>query len=85
LPVYADDHPLPGRKGPSEVDDLIAEALELGQKSTSVRWTAAVLAQRAWLRGDSATAIQLSDEGLRYSRTEVKVTPLQGIGDCFVW
>src|SRR5687768_14205937 len=44
--VHAEDHPLPGRMGPSaasEVDDLVAQALTLGQISQPVPWAKAVL------------------------------------------
>ena len=54
--VHADDHALPGRTRPaasSEVDDLIAEALALGEKSKPVPWAKGVLATRAWFRGDT--------------------------------
>jgi DNA-binding CsgD family transcriptional regulator/tetratricopeptide (TPR) repeat protein len=81
--VNAEDHPLPGRMGPStasEVDDLIAQALTLGQTSQPVPWAKAVLGIRAWFQGDDATAIQLFDEALRFMRTEVKVMPLPGVG-----
>ncbi len=67
--VHADDHALPGRTGPagsSEVDDLIAEALALGEKSKPVPWAKGVLATRAWFRGDTITAIQLFDETRRF-------------------
>jgi predicted ATPase/DNA-binding CsgD family transcriptional regulator len=81
--VHAEDHPLPGRMRPptaSEVDDLVAQALTLGQKSQPVPWAQAVLGTRAWFQGDNATAIQLFDEALLFAQTEVKVTPLPGVG-----
>jgi DNA-binding CsgD family transcriptional regulator len=81
--VHAEDHPLPGRMRPPtalEVDDLVAQALTLGQKSQPVPWAKAVLAIRAWFQGDDATAIQLFDEALLFAQTEVKVMPMPGIG-----
>jgi DNA-binding CsgD family transcriptional regulator len=81
--VHAEDHPLPGRMRPptaSEVDDLVTQALTLGQKSQPVPWARAVLGMRAWFQGDNATAIQLFDEALRFAQTELKVLPLPGVG-----
>jgi DNA-binding CsgD family transcriptional regulator len=81
--VHADDHALPGRTRPagsSEVDDLIAEALALGEKSKPVPWAKGVLATRAWFRGETITAIQLIDETRRFDEEEVKLVPWGGIG-----
>jgi len=80
--VHADGHHLPGRThsaAPSEVDDLIAEALALGEKSTPVPWARGVLATRAWFHGDSSTAIQLFEESLRYARGEIQQLPWWGM------
>jgi DNA-binding CsgD family transcriptional regulator len=81
--IHADDRPLPGRiapAAPSEVDDLIEEALALGEKSKPVPWARSVLGVRAWFQGDSDTAIRLINENLHYVRGEVKVTSGWGVG-----
>jgi hypothetical protein len=83
--INADDRPLPGRTqpaAPSEVDDLIAEALAVGEKSKPVRWAKLILGMRAWLHGDSRSAIELFDQGLRYLDGEVHVMPGWGCGHC---
>ena len=80
--VHAGDQPLSGRKrrsAPSEVDDLVAQALALGRKSP-LALAESVLGFRAWFEGDTATAIQLFDESMRNARAEVKVTPVPGVG-----
>ena len=49
--LLADDQPLPGRRrpaGPSEVDDLIAEGLALGQKPSRFRGRRVFSGTRAW-------------------------------------
>jgi predicted ATPase/DNA-binding CsgD family transcriptional regulator len=74
--LNADDRPLPGRArpaAPSEVDDLIAEALALGERSKPIPWAKLVLAMRAWLHGDSHSAIELFDQSLRHLQGEVHV------------
>jgi predicted ATPase/DNA-binding CsgD family transcriptional regulator len=81
--LNADDRPLPGRArpaAPSEVDDVIAEALALGEKSKPAPWARLFLGMRAWLQGDSASAIELFDESLRYPSGEVHVAPFWGVG-----
>jgi DNA-binding CsgD family transcriptional regulator/tetratricopeptide (TPR) repeat protein len=81
--LNADDRPLPGRArpaAPSEVDDVIAEALALGEKSKPFPWAKVFLGMRAWLRGDSISAMELFDESLRYPAEEVHVAPFWGIG-----
>jgi hypothetical protein len=80
--LNADDRPLPGRAGPaapSEVDDLIAEALALGGKSKPIPWAKLVLAMRAWYHGDSISAIELFDESLGYLQGEVRVMGWWGV------
>jgi DNA-binding CsgD family transcriptional regulator len=80
--VHADDRPLPGRErpaAPSKVDDLIAEAVALGEKSKPIRWAKLILGMRAWLQGDSISALELFDESLRYLQGEVHVMPHWGV------
>jgi hypothetical protein len=80
--LNADDRPLPGRAGlaaPSEVDDLIAEALALGEKSKPIPFAKLILAMRAWYHGDSITAIELFDESLHYLQGEVHVMGWWGV------
>jgi DNA-binding CsgD family transcriptional regulator len=81
--LNADDRPLPGRArpaAPSEVDEVIAEALALGEKSKPAPWAKVFLGMRAWLHGDSISAIELFDESLRYPSGEVHVAPFWGVG-----
>ncbi len=80
--LNADDRPLPGRAGPaapSEVDDLIAEAIALGEKSKPIPWAKLFLAMRAWFHGDSISAIELFDQSLRYLHGEVHVMRWWGV------
>jgi DNA-binding CsgD family transcriptional regulator len=80
--INADDQPLPGRARPgppSEVDDLIAEAFALGEKSKPTPWAKLFLAMRAWYHGDSISAIDLFDESLRSLQGEVHVMPWWGV------
>jgi hypothetical protein len=46
------------------IDDLIAEALALGDRSKPVPWATGVLGFRAWFDGDSAAAIRFMDDAL---------------------
>jgi DNA-binding CsgD family transcriptional regulator len=74
--LNADDRPLPGRARPappSEVDDLIVEALALGEKSKPIPWAKQPLAMRAWFHGDNPSAIELFDESLRSLHGEVHI------------
>ncbi|MFL6044292.1 MAG: ATP-binding protein [Propionibacteriaceae bacterium] len=80
--INADDRPLPGRArpaAPSEIDDLIAEAIALGEKSKPIPWAKLFLGMRAWLNGDSRSAIELFDQSLRYLHGEVHVMPWWGV------
>ncbi len=80
--LNADDRPLPDRAAPaapSEVDDLIAEALALGERSKPIPWAKTILGMRAWFHGDSISAIELFDESLRHFQGEVHVMPLWGV------
>jgi len=81
--LFADDRPLPGRTHPatpSELDDLIAEAFAAGEKSGRVPWLRIVYGLRAWLHGDSSTAIRLIDESLRDLQDEWHQVPWWGVG-----
>jgi predicted ATPase/DNA-binding CsgD family transcriptional regulator len=81
--LNADDRPLPGRSrpvAPSEVDEVIAEALALGEKSKPAPWAKLFLGMRAWLHGDNTSAIELFEESLRYPSSEVHVAPFWGVG-----
>jgi DNA-binding CsgD family transcriptional regulator len=74
--VWAGDGPLPGRTHPvasSEIDEMIAEAIALGERSTPVTWARSVLGERAWLQGDNAAALSLMDEASGYIQTEIHV------------
>jgi DNA-binding CsgD family transcriptional regulator len=80
--LFADDRPLPGRAvptAPSKVDDLIAEAIALGEKSKPIPRAKLFFGMRAWLHGDSMSAIELFDESLRYVQGEVHVMPWWGV------
>jgi DNA-binding CsgD family transcriptional regulator len=80
--LNADDRPLPGRArpaAPSEVDDLIAEAIALGEKTKPISWAKLILGMRAWLHGDSISALELFDESLRDLQGEVHVMPHWGV------
>jgi DNA-binding CsgD family transcriptional regulator len=80
--IYAGDGPLPGRRrpvAPSEIEELIAEAIALGERSTPVPWARGILGTRAWLQGDSATAVSLMDEAFGYVRSEIHVFPMWGV------
>ena len=81
--LFADDRPLPGRThpaAPSELDDLIAEALAAGQKSGRVPWVRGIYGLRAWLHGDNNTAIRLIDESQRDVQDEWHFVPWWGVG-----
>jgi DNA-binding CsgD family transcriptional regulator len=74
--VWAGDSPLPGRTHPvasSEIDEMIAEAIALGERSTPVTWARGVLGERAWLQGDNAAALSLMDEAFGYIQSEIHV------------
>jgi DNA-binding CsgD family transcriptional regulator len=76
--IYAGDGPLPGRTqpvAPSEIDELIAEAIALGEGSTPVPWARGLLGARAWLQGDSATAVSLMSEAFSSVQSEIHVFP----------
>jgi predicted DNA-binding protein (UPF0251 family) len=80
--LHADDRPLPGRTrpaSPSDFDDLIAESLALGEKSRPVPWARGIAGFRAWFHGDTATAIRMVEESLRYLQGEIKVMPWWGV------
>src|SRR4029450_8184940 len=81
--LFADDRPLPGRTqpaAPSELDDLIAEALTAGEKSGRVPWVRGIYGLRAWIHGDNNTAIRLIDESLRDVQDEWHLLPWWGVG-----
>jgi DNA-binding CsgD family transcriptional regulator len=81
--LFADDRPLPGRThpaAPSELDDLIAEALTAGEKSGRVPWVRGIYGLRAWLHGDNNTAIRLIDESMRDVQDEWHLVPWWGVG-----
>jgi predicted ATPase/DNA-binding CsgD family transcriptional regulator len=81
--LFADDRPLPGRTRPaasSEFDDLVAEALAAGKKSSSVPWALSGYGLRAWLHGDSSAAIRLIDESMRDVQDEWHIVPWWGVG-----
>ena len=74
--VWAGDGPLPGRIQPvasSEIDEMIAEAIALGERSTPVTWARGILGERAWLQGDNAAALSLIDEASGYIESEIHV------------
>jgi hypothetical protein len=81
--LFADDRPLPGRSRPatpSELDDLVAEAIAAGTKSGRAPWVRSVYGLRAWLHGDNSTAIRLIDESLRNMQDEWRIVPWWGVG-----
>jgi DNA-binding CsgD family transcriptional regulator len=81
--LFADDRPLPGQSRaatPSELDDLIAEAIAAGKKSGRAPWVGSIYGMRAWLRGDNSTAIRLIDESLRNMQDEWHIVPWWGVG-----
>ena len=80
--LHADNRSLPGRThAPTKttIDDLIAEALALGERSKPVPWATSILGTRALFNGDSAAAIRLMDDGLNYLRDEIKMVPGWGV------
>jgi DNA-binding CsgD family transcriptional regulator len=80
--LNADDRPLPGRAHPatpSEVDDVIAEAIAVGEKSKPAPWAKLFLGMRAWFHGDSVSALELFDESLGSLHGEVHVMPWWGV------
>jgi DNA-binding CsgD family transcriptional regulator len=80
--VWAGDGQLPGRMhsvAPSEIDELIAEAIALGERSTPVPWARGSLGVRAWLQGDDATAVRLMDEAYGHLESEIHVFPGWGM------
>ena len=81
--LFADDRPLPGRSRPatpSELDDLVAEAIAAGKKSGRAPWVRSIYGLRAWLHGDNSTAIRLIDESLRNVQDEWHMVPWWGVG-----
>jgi DNA-binding CsgD family transcriptional regulator len=80
--VWAGDRPLPGRThpvAPSEIDQMVAEAIALGERSTPVPWARGALGDRAWLQGDNATAVRLMDEAFGYVQNEIHANPGWGM------
>ena len=81
--LFADDRPLPGRSRParpSELDDLVEEAIAAGKKSGRAPWVRSIYGLRAWLHGDNSTAIRLNDESLRNMQDEWHIVPWWGVG-----
>jgi len=81
--LFADDRPLPGRSRParpSELDDLVEEAIAAGKKSGRAPWVRSIYGLRAWLHGDNSTAIRLIDESLRNMQDEWHIVPWWGVG-----
>jgi DNA-binding CsgD family transcriptional regulator len=81
--LFADDRPLPGRSRPatpSELDDLVAEAIAAGKKSGRAPWVRSIYGLRAWLQGDNSTAIRLIDESLRNMQDQWHIVPWWGVG-----
>jgi DNA-binding CsgD family transcriptional regulator len=81
--LFADDRPLPGRTRaatPSELDDLVEEAIAAGKKSGRAPWVRSIYGLRAWLHGDNSTAIRLIDESLRNMQDEWHIVPWWGVG-----
>jgi DNA-binding CsgD family transcriptional regulator len=81
--LFADDRPLPGRSRPatpSELHDLVAEAIAAGKKSGRAPWVRSIYGLRAWLHGDNSTAIRLIDESLRYMQGQWHIVPWWGVG-----
>jgi hypothetical protein len=80
--VHADGQPLPGWPGasaPSELDEVVAEAVALGEASQPVPWARGALGLRAWYHGDTSTAIRLLDESLSPQIHELKQVPWWGV------
>lgn len=80
--LHADGNPLPGRLGPnrpSEVDDLVAEAVALGQVSRRVSWATGLLALRAWFHGDTIAAIRMWEASLFPADPGQKLMPWWGV------
>jgi DNA-binding CsgD family transcriptional regulator len=81
--LFADDQPLPGRSRPatpSELHDLVAEAIAAGKKSGRAPWVRSIYGLRAWLHGDNSTAIRLIDESLHNMQDEWHIVPWWGVG-----
>jgi DNA-binding CsgD family transcriptional regulator len=80
--VHADGQPLPGWPGasaPSALDEVVAEAVALGEASQPVPWARGALGLRAWYDGDTSTAIRLLDESLSPQIHELKQVPWWGV------
>jgi DNA-binding CsgD family transcriptional regulator len=77
--VDADGQPLPGLTGLPSADDVLAEAIALGEASKPVHWARGALGLRAWFHGDSSTAIRLFEESLAPEQNELKQPPWWGV------
>lgn len=82
--VLLADQPLPQTADPQQAGDIgtaVAQAMELSGKYSS-SWTPiglkSTLGARAWLHGDSATAIRLIEEDNRRFDGEIKISPWWG-------
>ena len=81
--LYAGDQALPGWTRPptsADFDAVVAEAVEIGEKSRPIRWVIGVLGERAWLNGDNASAIRLIRESVASEQDQLKVPPFWGLG-----
>jgi DNA-binding CsgD family transcriptional regulator len=81
--LFADDRPLPGQSRPatpSELDDLVEEAIAVGKKSGRAPWARSIYGLRAWLHGDNNTAIRLIDESLHNMQDDWHIVPWWGVG-----
>jgi DNA-binding CsgD family transcriptional regulator len=59
---------------------MVAEAIAAGKKSGRGSWVRSIYGLRAWLHGDSSTAIRLIDESLRNVQDEWHLVPWWGVG-----
>lgn len=73
------DQPIPGEShppAPADVEAFVAQARQLGNAAMVA--SGYPLGVRAWLHGDSSTAIRLIEESLRFVEDEVKIAPWLG-------
>lgn len=75
------DQPLPGTTQPPEAADIkamVAQGIELAAKVGRVS-PRSTLGVRAWLQGDSPTAIRMIEEDLQSAQEQFKVSPWWGL------
>jgi DNA-binding CsgD family transcriptional regulator len=75
------DQPLPGRTSSGavlDVDAAVAQATALAERAHAKLWLKSAFGVRAWLRGDTATAIEMIERDVQDVRDQIKVAPWLG-------